>query len=169
MKLLVLVAALVVSFGFTGMKPVNYAGTWTLDAKQSKNLPPYYSEVKSQKLTVTQTDAQLSVAVEIDAGRAAPDRMSFIYQLDGTETNTETSIRTPAGLTNVPTKLKATVGDGGRIHLTISREIPMQGQTIKAATDEDWELSADGQTLTIRRADDTPRGRVQMEMIFVKS
>lgn len=150
-------------------KTPDYNGNWTLDLKQSKNLPSFYTNIKSHKLAITQDEKVLSVAVEIDAGRSESDKINFKYNLDGSETNTETSIRTPEGLIKVPTVLKA-VDVNGKLQITITRRVPMpDGETFTGITIENWELSADGKTLTIHRTDDTPRGKMETEMIFVKN
>jgi hypothetical protein len=172
MKRLLFAAALVAAtFANVLAKPADYSGAWTLDVKQSKNLPPYYSHIKGHKLSVTQDDKRLRVAVEIDDTQAAePFRMDFAYTLDGTETKTETQIRTPAGARSVPTTLKAVAAEDGTLRVTITRDIDMpDGAAVKAVTVEDWKLSADAKTLTIHRADDGPRGKTESDMIFVKA
>ena len=166
--ILLVIAMLVASFALGAAKPANYAGSWTLDMKQSKNLPRYYERVKSHQLNITQDDKHLSVAVEIGHEQGEPDKINFIYNLDGSETKTETKIRTQNGLVSVPTTLKATVTDNGGLHITIGREIPMGDQTFKGVSVEDWQLSADKKTLTIHRADETPRGKMEADMIFLK-
>lgn len=150
------------------VRPADYSGAWTLDVKQSKNLPPFYANVRSHRLLVTQDERHLRVAVEVDDGRGEPFKTSFDYALDGAETKTETLMRTPAGNTPVPTTLKAEVLEGGGLRITISRELHTPDRTIKGLTVEEWRLGPDGRTLNIRRADDTPRGKVESEMVFVK-
>lgn len=151
------------------VKPVNYAGSWTLDVAQSRSLPDYYARVKSHRLTITQDDARMDIAVEIDIGGPEPDRLRFSYPLDGTPVETETGIRMRDGLVNVPTTLRARVDDAGAVHITISRRIPMPDRVVVGETWEDWALSPDGRTLTIHRVDDTPRGRLEADMVFVRS
>jgi hypothetical protein len=170
MKRLLFAAALVAaSFATAAAKPASYAGAWTLDMKQSKNLPPYYSHVESHKLSITQDDKQLRVAVEISDTQAGPFRANFVYQLDGAETKTETPVRTPAVTRAVPTTLKAVAAEDGTLRITITREITMpDGATIKAVLTEDWRLSPDAKTLTIHRTDDSPRGKTESDMVFVK-
>lgn len=166
MKIILAAAALTIAA--IAAKPANYAGGWTLDASKSTGLPPYYAQVKSHKLFVTQTDKQLDVAVTVDAGRPELDKMSFVYDLTGVETSTETQIRTPMGMMPVPTKLKAVVNDDGGVTINIAREFAMGGQSIKALTVETWKLSADGKTLNVHRVDDSPRGQSTADMVFVK-
>jgi hypothetical protein len=159
----------VAATGTAAVAPANYAGSWTLDLAASKGLPPYYANVKSHKLAIAQDAAKLDVFVTIDAGRPAPDTVRLVYPLDGSESKTTTAVRTPAGLTKVPTTLKAAAAEDGGVHITIAREITMPDRTIKAITTEDWHLSADGRTLTVHRVDDSPRGRMEADMVFLKS
>ena len=167
-KLFLMIILVVTSFAMAGTKAANYAGSWELDFKQSKNLPAFYENVKSHRLIITQDAKQLNVAVEIDLGQSEPDKMNFVYNLDGTETKTEAKIRTPNGPVIVPATLKAISAGGENLQITISREIPMGESTFKGVTTEEWKLNADGKILTIDRADETPRGKRQAEMVFVK-
>lgn len=170
LKNLFFAAALLAAPLLAGAKPADYTGAWSLDLKQSKNLPPFYSNVKSHKLLVKQDWGYLSVAVEVDDGGPEPFKTKFGYNLDGTETKTETQMRTPAGTRNVPTTLKAEAVEGGGLHITITRERPARdGTTMRLTSVEDWRLSPDGKTLDIRRSDETPRGeKMESEMVFVK-
>jgi hypothetical protein len=152
-----------------GAKATSYAGVWALDMQQSKNLPRYYENVKSHKLTITQDDKLLNVAVEISRGQTGSDNLTFVYNLDGSESRTETPIRTQDGMIKVPTTLKAVVLDDGKLEITITRDVPIQGQNFKGISIEDWALSANGKVLTIHRADDTPRGKMEADMLFVRN
>jgi hypothetical protein len=147
-------------------KSVDYSGAWTLDVVRSKNLPPFYGNVKSHKLRVKQDWGYLIVEVEVDDGGAEPFKTTFGYKLDGTETKTQ--VRTPSGTLDVPTTLRAVPAEGGGLHITITREAVRRDQPFRAVTTEDWRLSPDGKTLDIRRTDDAPRGRVEYEMVFVR-
>lgn len=167
-KLILAIILMAASFAFAANKPANYAGNWTLDFKQSKNLPKFYENVKSHKLFITQDEKLLNVAVEVNLGQETADKLGFVYNLDGTESKTEVKIRTQNGPLNVPATLKALVRDDGKLQITISREIPMGDMPFKGITVEDWQLSADGKTLTIHREDETPRGKMQADMVFVK-
>lgn len=171
MKTLFLTIALsIAALASAGPRPANYAGTWMLDMKQSRNLPGFYQRVQSHKLIITQDEQHLQVDVELDLGQKEPDRLNFVYNLDGSETRTETMMRGPNGRMNLPTTLKATVGEGGRVRIIIAREINMGEKKLKGITTEDWQLSPDGKTLIIHRADEGgPMGKTEMDMVFVKS
>lgn len=170
MKKLILIAIIMLSaLTFVFAKPADYAGNWSLDKEKSKDLPFFYDNVKSHKLAITQDEKTLHVAVEINDGRPALVKMGFVYNLDGTESKAESKIRTPDGERSVPTTLKAETAENGELKITISREITMPDGTFKGITVENWKLSADGKTLTIHRTDDNPRGKLEFDMIFVKS
>lgn len=149
--------------------PPDYSGAWTLDKARSPNLPPMYANVRSQRLSVAQDDARLVVDVEIDGAGPAPERFSFTYSLDGMETSTTTPIRTQDGPVQVPTRLQARHGDDGRLHITITRELNMRGETVRATGTEEWELSPDGRTLTVHRVEQMPRGgEMRFDMVFAR-
>jgi hypothetical protein len=170
MKRIIFVILLLLASGiFAGANAADFSGSWSLDMKQSKNLPPFYATIKSHKLAITQGEKQLTVAVDIDAGRGETDKFNFIYNLDGSDSKTETQIRTPNGLTSVPTVLNAKAGTGGMLQITITRSITLPDRSFKGITIEDWELSTDGKILTIKRTDELPNGKVTAELIFLKS
>ncbi|HEY0458581.1 MAG TPA: hypothetical protein VGC97_05465 [Pyrinomonadaceae bacterium] len=147
----------------------DFSGSWSLDMKQSTNLPPYYANIKSHKLSIAQDKEHLTVAVAIDAGRAAADKFNFIYNLDGSDSMTETPIRTPDGLLNVPTVLNLKTGADGKLTINITRDIKLGDKSFKGITSEEWELGKDRKTLRIKRSDTFPDGRTATaEMIFVK-
>jgi hypothetical protein len=151
------------------VSPPDYSGAWTLDKARSPGLPPMYASVRGQRLSVTQSDARLVVDVEVQAQAAQPERFSFAYSLDGAETTATTRIRTPDGTMDVPTRLRARHGDDGRLHITITRELPLGGQTVTAIGTEAWALSADGRTLTVHRVEQMPRGgEMRFDMVFAR-
>lgn len=170
MKKLILIAVVIFSaLTFTFAKPTDFSGNWTLDKAKSKDLPFFYDNVQSHKLAITQSEKTLQVAVEIKDGQPELVKMEFAYNLDGTESKTESKVRTPDGLISVPATLKAESSENGELKITISREIPMPNGTFKSVTIENWKLSADGKTLTIHRADENPGGKLDFEMVFIKS
>ncbi|HUQ33214.1 MAG TPA: hypothetical protein VM095_13920 [Pyrinomonadaceae bacterium] len=170
MKTLFLIAVLsITALSFGGAKPADYSGNWTLDMKQSKNLPKYYERIQSHKLNITQDEKLLNVRVEIGREQNEPEKIDLAYNLDGSETKTEMKIRTQDGLLSVPTTLKAVVKDEGKLEIIITREVPMPDKTFKGITVEDWELSVDGKTLTIHKTDTAPWGTMESEMVFVRA
>ena len=170
MKTILLAAALLVApHAAAPAAPADYAGKWALDQARSTNLPPYYARIKSHRLDITETPEHLDVKVEVDLGQGEPDRMDLDYRLDGAETSTTMPMRMQGNLVQVPTKVKAAVADNGDVHITITRELPLPSGAVTAVTTEDWHLSPDHATLTVHRVDDTPRGRMESDMVFAKS
>jgi len=148
--------------------PPSYAGTWTLDAARSTNLPEYYSRVKRHTLVITQTPARLNVSVEIDNGMPETMKMELPYPLDGTEAHVETSMRMPSGPVAIPTTLKAALDPAGAVHITITRQMPMPSGPVTAQMREDWTLSPDGRTLNVHMIDDGPRGHRESDYVFLR-
>jgi hypothetical protein len=153
-----------------GSAPQKYDGHWTLDVARSKDLPPFYANVVSHKLTIQQSNESLNVAVLITPKDRDPEPFDLRYSLDGKDTQTESTIRTPAGMQKVPTILNARFADDGRAQISITRELPMRGseERLKGVVLEQWDLQADGKTLIIHRQDDGPRGKSSSEMVFVR-
>ncbi|HTE17088.1 MAG TPA: hypothetical protein VK689_01770 [Armatimonadota bacterium] len=149
--------------------PPDYSGSWTLDRARSPDLPPMYDRVRGQRLVVAQSDARLVVDVEIDAGGGEPERFHFEYPLDGTEAAATTKIRTRDGFIEVPSRLRGARGEDGRIRITTTREIPLPGgQTMSATGTEEWELSPDGRTLIVHRAEQVRQGEERFDMVFTR-
>lgn len=156
---------LLATLSLSAATPANYAGTWTHDPAASKGMPPMFADIKAWTLTVKQDAKQLTNAVHIENDRVGTTDHTFVYALDGSETSTETPIMTPAGALQVPTKLQARAADNGTLRVTITRDIPMGGEAVHSVTTEDWELSADGKTLTIHRHDEGLR-KGDMDLVF---
>jgi hypothetical protein len=143
----------------------DYSGKWSFDAAASKGLPPMFADITVWKLTVSQDARELHSAVHIENSRVPTMEQTFVYALDGSETKTTTAIVTPDGPQQVPTKLQAHLRENGSIVLTITRDFAMGDETIHAVTSEEWELGADGKTLTIHRHDSGPR-KADMDLVF---
>jgi hypothetical protein len=146
----------------------DYTGRWVLDTSQSKSLPPFYSNIRSHTLEISQHDGKLLVTVLIENKEGGSIKMELPYNLDGSDVMSTTTMRSPQGDVQVPTKLNAVVGQGGGLHITLSREMEMNGEKFNAVTNEDWRLAGDGKSIVIHRMDDTPRGKIDAEMVFVK-
>jgi hypothetical protein len=139
-----------------------------LDKVASKGLPDFYTNVKSHRLAIRQDDARLIVGVEIQLVEGSPVKIDLPYNLNGSETKTEMPVRTSNGDMMVPATLKAELTANGGLKITISREMKMRETSFTAVSIEEWKLSGDGKTLNIHRTDETPRGKIDADMIFVK-
>lgn len=145
-----------------------YSGVWLLDVQRSKDLPSHYERMESHRLTVAQSDSQLVVDVESRAGQSTPDRTTFVYPLDGRETTTTTRVRTPDRTLMVPTRLKATRGARGALHITVTRELQTPDGSLSVVGTEEWQLR-DERTLVVRRVEQMPGGEERrFEMVFAR-
>ena len=159
--------ALFAALSLNAAGPANYAGNWTLDKAQSKDLPPWYENVKAHELTITQTDKELVVGADITAD--TKDRFDFTYKLDGTPVQSQTKVKTPNGPMDVPSTLKATPRENGELTIVIERELPSRdGTPFKGTTTETWRLGADGKTLTIERADQMRNRSFNSTLVFTR-
>ena len=165
--LIVLLSA--AAFGQTASTTVNYSGTWLLDQSHSKNLPPQYKNIESQRIDVKQELTILNVNAEIKtAGEAEPLRITLNYPLDGTETRTMLPIRTPQGPRSVPTTLSGSISPNGKLRLNIVHQFEANGKTVKGGMTEDWQLGPDGKSILIHLTRDAPQGTIEYDMLFVR-
>jgi len=149
---------------------VDYSGQWSLDKTQSKDLPPYYQDVKTHSLKITQNEREMVVGVDITSAAHDPVHLDFAYKLDGAPVKTETKVVTPNGPLSVPTTLTAKPHENGEMGITIERELPSRGggEPMKGTTVEKWKLGADGKTLIIDRTDESPRGTMTSTLVFTR-
>jgi hypothetical protein len=152
---------------------VDYSGKWALDLSASKL--DARQNIESMTMTVTQTEKELKI--ETATKRAAPpDGVAqagrggrgparggdgtVVYSLDGKETSVDQE--SPMG--PLPVKYLAKQ-EGSVLKLSLSRTI----YTTTMATNDEWSLSADGKTLTVKREMTTPRGVNSSTMVFKKN
>ena len=175
-----LACALLVNVFAAPAAQANFAGTWALDKSKSADLPQQWSNLESLTLTITQDAQQLNVASEMkmaaDAnaggggtgggrGRgmgAFPP--SATYKLDGTETTADAT----GGRGGTSTLKAAWKDDGKTLELKRVSKFNFQGNDVTVTTNEDWSLSADGKTLTVKRTSESPRGTQSSTLVFDK-
>ena len=165
--------------GALAAAPANFAGTWSLDKSKSKDLPPQWSSLESMTLTVTQDAQQVVVGsdVKMSADANASGGMgggrgrgmgmfppSSSYKLDGTETTGDAT-----GGRGGTTTTKAEWKDGGKT-LALKRvsKFNFNGNDVTVTTTEEWSLSSDGKTLTVKRTSESPRGTQSYMLVFNK-
>ncbi len=174
-------------------KAADYSGKWNLDVSKSKF--DERARIESMTLTVSQTATELKVeSATKRAARPEGDQQgngggmpnnggrgmvgarrgggmgggmgdgTTVYALDGKETSSDIA----AGGTNGKATLKAKAEKDGKLKLTQTRDFETQMGAITVKTTENWSLSADGKTLTVKRDSETPRGTSSSEMVFTK-
>lgn len=168
-----------VSSAFAQDKAMNFAGTWNLDVAKSKL--GERNMIETQAMTVTQTDKDIKI--ETKTTRKAPPEgapppgggrpggmggglggdMPTTYALDGKETTMEA--QGPMG--PMPVALKAKF-DGGKLNLSRSSTFNGPMGEVTMTTKETWELSADGNTLTVNTTRTTMRGNETTTKVFTK-
>lgn len=153
----------------------NFSGKWVLDLSKSK--PDERSRITEQTITVTQTatdftrDTVSKRAPAPDGRMGGGGRGGFgggdgveNLKLDGKEITVQ--VDSPMGPT--PMTKKAQIKDG-KLHITSSRTFTTQMGEITMTTREEWSLSADGKTLTVKNSVESPRGTMTSEMVYNKN
>ena len=86
------------------------------------------------------------------------------YSLDGKET----TIQTESPIGQVPSTLKAKFEKDGSLKLSRSTTMTNQMGEMTITNKETWKLSADGNTLTVKRDLETQRGTNSSESVYTK-
>lgn len=169
--LLFFVIAILASGSVMAQDKVDYSGKWKLDVSRSKL--DQMARIESMNMDVDQTADSLTVTTETK--RSAPPNggmrgrggmagdAKFTYSLDGKETKTEQTTQ----FGSIPVKLKAKQ-EKGKLKLTATRSMSSPMGEMSMTTKEEWSLSEDGSTLTVKRDLETPRGTSSMTLVFTK-
>lgn len=170
-KLFLASMLLATTFTFAAITPVNYAGTWTLDTKQSKDLPDHLQRVDFVKLYVTQDKKVLKVVDEAKFNGQETTRQTNVYNLDGSESRkpAELSKGEGGGTLKIPTTRKVVVAADGKLKLIKARGFQTSNGGFTVAQIEDWTLSADGKTLTVHHVNQVDGiTKEEYDLVFVK-
>ncbi len=165
----------VLSLSVFAQTKANFSGTWELDKADSKLDERQAKSIESQTLTVTQTDKEFTVEVktkrmssaEIPGGRGGMSGGrdgTTTYSLDGKETAMQQE--SPMGQMTVTLKAKF-----DKTSLKLSRNSTFESPTgeVTIGSKETYTLSADGNTLTVKRESETPRGNTSSESVYKKA
>ncbi len=148
-----------VSLGFAADKP-NFSGTWVLDKDKSFSNPPGLE----QTMTITHNGDQIKLEGKQKTVRGEVD-LNESYTLDGKQTDF-----TPPNPPNAKGKRKASWlpnNKGVLIEDEITSNSP-EGQQVTQNIARKWQLSSDGNTLTVDYYFDGPRGSFEGKRVFVK-
>jgi hypothetical protein len=134
--------------------PVNFSGTWEMDAAKSQfgPLPP----PSKMSLTITQTGATAMKVTTVSTTTEGDQSVTSEYTIDGTPRDMKTSDGQP--------QTSAVKWDGGV--LVVDTKMERQGTPIGLASR--YALSPDGKLLTIDRHITTPMGDADMRILFNK-
>jgi hypothetical protein len=145
-------------FSFAADKP-NFSGTWTLDKDKSFSNPPGLE----QTMTITHNGDQIKLEGKQKTVRGEVD-LNESYTLDGKQADF-----TPPNPPNAKGKRKASWlpnNKGFLIEDEITSDSP-NGAVTQNITRK-WQLSTNGNTLTIDYYFDTPRGSFESKRVFVR-
>jgi len=168
-----LMAAMVFAIAVCAAAPANFAGTWTLDKAKSTGLDQRMQNAESVQWVITQDDKTISIESKVTGGaqggpgsgtgggggRGGGMGGPRSYNLDGKEVTTEANGGTSS--------MKAT-WTGTILELTSVRAGSFNGNDFKATTNDKLSLSADGKVLTVKRTGESPRGPIDMTLVFNK-
>src|SRR3982751_5701552 len=165
-----LMAAMVFAIAVSRAAPANFAGTWTLDKTKSTGLDQRMQNAESVQWVITQDDKTISIETKVTGGqqgggpgggggRGGGMGGPRSYNLDGKEVTTEANGGTSS--------MKAT-WTGNILELSSVRAGSFNGNEFKATTNDKLSLSADGKVLTVKRTGESPRGPVDMTLVFNK-
>ncbi len=163
----------------SAQKGANFAGTWELDKSKSALAGPMADSIKSATWTVTQDDNQLTREQKVErvegaggpgggggrgGGRGGGFGMGggqLTVKLDGSETTAESE----RGKTTTKAKW---INEGKTLEITSVTSGEFNGNAFTMTATEQWELSADGKTLTVKRKTETRRGPSESTWVFTK-
>lgn len=150
----------------------DFSGKWILDLSKSK--PDERSRITEQTITVTQTATDftretVSKRAPAPDGRMGGGGRGGFGGGDGTESlkldGKEITVQVDGPMGPAPITKKAQLKDG-KLHISSVRTFSTPNGEITTTTREEWSLSADGKTLTIKNTVETPRGTMTSEMVY---
>lgn len=150
----------------------DFSGKWVLDLSKSK--PDERSRITEQTITVKQTATDFTRETVSKRAPAAEGRMGAggrggFGGGDGTETlkldGKEMTVQVDSPLGSTPMTKKAQMKDG-KLHLSSVRTMNTPMGEFTVTTREEWSLSADGKTLTIKNNVESARGTITSEMVY---
>lgn len=154
---------MVAFWSVSAAEPTNFAGTWSLDKAKSEGLQGPMATI-DQTWVVTQDAKTFTVEKSFSGGDQPRPPQKSAYNLDGSETTQEVTGQMP-GKAALKAKWQ---GDGKILELSSVLKGQMQGNDVTITTTEHWELADGGKTLKVHREQETPRGKRETKLTFVK-
>lgn len=142
------------------VKMTDFSGKWKLNEDQSETGEGRYGP--SVTLIITQTESSLMID-RTRIGREGQEmEIKDEYDLNGEEKLTENERGT--------TKTTASWSkDGKTLIIHSHRKMTRNGQTFEINSEETWEMSEDGSTLTIETSSSSPRGERHYVLVYDRS
>lgn len=153
----------------------NFSGKWVLDLSKSKL--DERARITEQTITVTQSGADfkretVSKRTPPPGGGQGMGGRGGFGGGDGTESlkldGKEITVQVDSPMGPQPMTKKAEV-KGGKLHITSTRRMNTPMGEFTVVTREEWSMSADGKTLTIKNSVESQRGTMTSEMVYGKN
>ena len=151
-------------------KTPDYTGVWELDIEKSKL--DERSRLEGATMTIDQTEKDITIKKKTRLKEGAGNSLSLSTKdkdgekcsFDGTEVVREIEHSMATG--SITTKCG--FREAGRLEITKSSLIFIQGQSINTKMVDVWEISNDGKTLTINSKSENPSRTVENKMVFIR-
>jgi hypothetical protein len=155
---------------FSFAQKTNFSGNWVLDKNKSKLDEKTAAMIKSQTITVVQTEKEIKISYVSEQdfvdGQRKTDIASTdptIYTFDGKET-VSSSI---SAIGQVQAFCSGEIIDR-KLKLKTVRVFNV-ASAVRVTTNETWELSENDSVLLIHRKVETPNGDISSELVFRKN
>src|SRR5262245_20999706 len=142
--MIILCGLLSFAFIVVNAAPTNFAGVWVRDKEKAEGMK---TPLPSLTWIITQDENQVSVESKGESGKAIT---KDVYNLDGTETKSESSNSNPP---QKHVRKARWLNDGKILELVTTSKTPDDGVTasITLIVTDQWELSAGGKELKVHR------------------
>lgn len=174
-KLIILGIALFALAAPTLAQSTDFSGKWVLDLSKSK--PDDRSRISEQTITVTQSGMDfkretVSKRTPPPGGGQGMGGRGGFGGGDGTESlkldGKEITVQVDSPMGPTPMTKKAEI-KGGKLQISSTRTMNTQMGEFTITTREEWSMSADGKTLTIKNSVESARGTMTSEMVYNKN
>jgi len=162
MKNIIAMSALVMALCATAASAkADFSGTWILDKNNSEGLPPGMD----QSMTVVHTGDKLLLETKLITSEG--ERVvSDMYMLDGKEA--EFTPKAPNGQAGKGKRTAKWAADGNGIEVNETSTFDGPEGAVNVQMTRKWILSADGKTLKIEIAAESPNGKQLIKRTFIK-
>ncbi len=160
--LLILCAFVIAGYGIAGAQEVNYSGTWVLDKAKSDLQGRMMESLQSITLVIAQTGNDITADYQSKySERESNDKM--VLTIGGAEVSRE-------GMRGRGTIKSKAAWSADKKNLVVTSVSTFEGQngTMTINGTDTYLLSADGNTLTVNRQSESPRGTRTSTLVFNK-
>jgi hypothetical protein len=155
-------AITILTFGIVAAEvKVNFSGTWTLDKNRSEGLPPGMD----QTMKITQAGDKIDVEVKVNS-QQGEQTINDSYIINGKEQDFTPPLIGGGAGKGKRTSRQSADSKGIEVIEIATIQSPNGPEEIKVS--RRWQMSEDGNTLTIEMTVDRPDEVVKSKRVFVK-